>query len=196
MSASSCAAIRPGRGPGRLHDLRRDGDGRLELGCAGRAEAGPPGPAGELRGPLPRCRPRAVPPDPPRRPRVGPGSTAAGARHRRDLPARDASEPAITSTRACRRSSMPCSTSTGRGLLSRWSAPPFGKEARYRRRSPRASEGCSDGVRPRRPERTIPEDDRVLGGCLTGDRRRKERVEKRGRSWSTTSPALFSWSCC
>ena len=50
-----------------LHHLRRHGDGRLELGCAGRAEARPPGPAGQLRGPLPRRRPGAVPADPPRR---------------------------------------------------------------------------------------------------------------------------------
>ena len=42
---------------GRLHHLRRHGDGRLGLGRAGRAEAGPPGAAGELRGALPRRRP-------------------------------------------------------------------------------------------------------------------------------------------
>ena len=35
----------------------------------------PPGPAGELRGPLPRRRPRAVPAEPSRRPRAGPGSS-------------------------------------------------------------------------------------------------------------------------
>ena len=39
-------AVRPRRGPGRLHDLRGHGDGRLELGRAGRAEAGPAGAAG------------------------------------------------------------------------------------------------------------------------------------------------------
>ena len=54
----------------------------------------PPGPAGELRSPVPRRRPRAIPADPPRRPSAGPGSTAAGARDRRHLPARDrASQP-------------------------------------------------------------------------------------------------------
>ncbi len=60
-------AVRPRRGPRRVHHLRRHGDGGLELGRAGRAEARPPGPAGELRGPVPRRRPRAVPADAPRR---------------------------------------------------------------------------------------------------------------------------------
>ena len=60
-------AVRPRRRAGRLHHLRRHGDGGLELGRAGRAEAGPTGPAGQLRGALPRRRPGPVPAGPPRR---------------------------------------------------------------------------------------------------------------------------------
>ena len=83
-------AVRPRRDLGRLHHLRRHGDGGLELGRAGRAEAGPTGPAGELRGAVPRRRPGPVPAVPPRRrPGGGPASAAIGAGHRGDLPAGD-----------------------------------------------------------------------------------------------------------